>query len=131
MIGLDTIVLVRFFARDHIVETRLADRVMGSLSADSPGWLSLPVLMELVWVMSHTYRVSREGIVSILGQLASRDQIVIEQADIVRTTLGLFGGGKAGFADCLIAASARAAGCSRTRTFDKIAARDAGMQLIT
>jgi len=37
---------------------------------------------------------------------------------------------KADFADCLIAASARAARCSRTLTFDRIAARDAGMKLI-
>jgi predicted nucleic-acid-binding protein len=34
------------------------------------------------------------------------------------------------FSDCLIAASAKAAGCSRTVTFDHRAARDAGMDLI-
>jgi predicted nucleic-acid-binding protein len=39
--------------------------------------------------------------------------------------------GKAEFADCLIAASAQTAGCSRTLTFDRIAARDAGMELIS
>ena len=38
--------------------------------------------------------------------------------------------GNTEFSDCLIAASARAAGCSRTVTFDRIAARDAGMELV-
>jgi predicted nucleic-acid-binding protein len=36
----------------------------------------------------------------------------------------------ADFADCLIASSARAAGCSQTVTFDRNAARDAGLQLL-
>jgi predicted nucleic-acid-binding protein len=44
--------------------------------------------------------------------------------------LNLYRNTRADFADCLIAASAKAAGCSRTVTFDRIAARDAGMELI-
>ena len=44
--------------------------------------------------------------------------------------LSIIAKSNADFADCLIAVSARAAGCRKTVTFDKIAARDAGMELI-
>ncbi|MGH9589433.1 MAG: hypothetical protein ACRD25_03515 [Terracidiphilus sp.] len=36
--------------------------------------------------------------------------------------------GEADFGDCLIAASAGAAGCARTVTFDRVAAGGAGME---
>jgi predicted nucleic-acid-binding protein len=54
----------------------------------------------------------------------------LEQEATVRQALSLFRKSNADFADCLISLSARAAGCSKTVTFDKIAARDAGMELI-
>jgi predicted nucleic-acid-binding protein len=55
---------------------------------------------------------------------------VIEQASLVERAMQLYRKGNADFADCLIATSAKAAGCSRTLTFDRKAARDAGMELI-
>jgi predicted nucleic-acid-binding protein len=58
------------------------------------------------------------------------EAIDVEQAATLANAVDQFRSGKADFADCLIAASARAAGCSRTVTFDHIAARDAGMELI-
>jgi predicted nucleic-acid-binding protein len=54
----------------------------------------------------------------------------VEQDLIVATAVQQFRATRADFADCLISASARAAGCTRTVTFDRIAARDAGMELI-
>ena len=58
------------------------------------------------------------------------DSIVVEQDMIVASAVQRFRTTRADFADCLIAASARAAGCARTVTFDRLAARDAGMELI-
>jgi predicted nucleic-acid-binding protein len=65
-----------------------------------------------------------------LDKLLSSREIVVEQSEIVRESLNLYRNTRADFADCLIAASAKAAGCSRTVTFDRIAARDAGMELV-
>jgi len=59
------------------------------------------------------------------------EAIVVEQASTVVNAVHRFRWSKADFADCLIAASAQAGGCSKTVTFDHIAARDAGMELIT
>ena len=62
--------------------------------------------------------------------MLSQDAFVIEQAAVVARAVRSFRASKADFADCLIAESAKEAGCSRTLTFDEVAARDAGMQLI-
>lgn len=130
MIALDTNVLVRFFAQDDPAQCRHADDLMRSLSSRNPAWLSLPVLLELFWVLTASYRVDRREMARILDGLLDREEFRIEQIDIVQDALVRYRGGKADFADCLIAASARAAGCARTVTFDGAAARDAGMEPI-
>ena len=130
MTGLDTNVLLRFFLQDDPLQSPKADRIIGSLTMKEPGWVGAAVLLELVWVMSSQNRIGRTGIAAILRQLLTRDEIVIEQADVVQSALQLYRKGNTEFSDCLIAISAKAAGCSRTVTFDRKAARDAGMQLI-
>jgi predicted nucleic-acid-binding protein len=128
--GLDTNVLLRFFLQDDPLQSPMADRIIGSLTLKEPGWVGAAAVLELVWVMSSQNRIGRTGIAAILGQLLTRDEIVIEQADVVQNALQLYRKGNTEFSDCLIASSAKAAGCSRTVTFDRKAARDAGMQLI-
>lgn len=130
MIGFDTNLLVRFFTQDDPVQCRQADEIIRSLSAANPAWVGLAALLELVWVLTRIYRIEQPGIVRILDELIDRPEFMIEHVDTVYKALGLYRKGRADFADCLIAASARAAGCSKTVTFDKIAARDAGMERI-
>jgi predicted nucleic-acid-binding protein len=130
LIGLDTNVLVRYFAQDDLKQSAVADRLMDSLTEEDQGWVGVATILELVWVMRSTMRFDRKGIITILSQLLTREEIVIEQSSIVESALQRFRRGNADFADCLIASSARAAGCSRTVTFDRVAARDAGMELL-
>ena len=130
MTGIDTNVLVRFFAKDDPQQSPKAKAVLNSLTILEPGWVGTATILELVWTMRSTFRMSRAGIGGMLGQLLSREGVVIEQFDTVRRALQVYRSANADFADCLIAASARAAGCDKTVTFDRIAARDAGMQLI-
>ena len=103
---------------------------MNSLTRTEPGWVALATFLELVWVITRKAGGERREVIPILDFLLSRDEIVIEQPSVVEVALQKFRSGNADFADCLIAASAAAAGCTRTLTFDRIAARDAGMQLI-
>lgn len=130
MIAFDTNVLVRFFAQDDPAQCRRADELMQSLSLANPAWVSLSVLLELVWVLTNNYRVGKQEMVRILEDILDREEFKIEQIDTVHAALRWFRNGKADFADCLISASAKAAGCARTVTFDRIAARDGGMELI-
>jgi predicted nucleic-acid-binding protein len=130
VIGFDTNILVRYLVEDDPEQTRLADRLIDSLTSVNPGWIGLTALAETVWVLTRTYRLNRRRIVPILESLLVSREIVIEQSEMVREALRLYLSGKADFPDCLIALSARAAGCSRTVTFDRRAARDAGMELL-
>lgn len=131
MIGLDTNVLVRFFMQDDPRQSPKADEIMGSLTAENPGWVSLGTLLELVWVLGSRNRFDRTTISKTIAQLLSQEEIAIEHAEFVQGALRLFRKGNADFPDCLIARSAQAAGCTRTVTFDRKAASDAGMELLT
>ena len=130
MTGLDTNMLVRFFAKDDPLQTPKARAVLSSLTTAEPGWVGVATILELVWVMTSTLGVGRDAVAQILAELLTRETIVVERAETIEKALQRYRRGRADFADCLIAASARAAGCSRTVTFDRIAARDAGMELI-
>ena len=130
MTGLDTNILVRFFAKDDPLQTPKARAVLSSLTTAEPGWVGLATVLELVWVMTSTIRVGRDVVAQVLAELLTRETIIVERSETVEKALLRYRRGRADFADCLIAASARAAGCSRTVTFDRVAARDAGMELL-
>jgi predicted nucleic-acid-binding protein len=128
--GIDTNVLIRLFVRDDPNQLKLARKFFKSLTPDEPGWISLANLLEIEWVLRSTYKHDRAGFARILDDLLALNTVVIEQPETVTRALVSFRAGKAGFADCLIAASAGAAGCKRVVTFDTVAARDAGMELL-
>ena len=130
MIGLDTNVLVRFLLTDDTLQGRQASELVGSLTANDPGWAAVATILELVWVLSSKNRFDRQTIARTLDRLLLQEEIVVENAEYVYEAVRIFRKGNADFADCLIASSGRAAGCSRTVTFDRMAARDAGMQLL-
>jgi predicted nucleic-acid-binding protein len=131
VIGLDTNVLVRYFGQDDARQSVQADAIFDSLTAENPGWVGLAAILELVWVMTSIKGAGRLVIADTLEQLLAMEAMAVEQASTVANAVQRFRWGKAEFADCLIAASAQTAGCSRTLTFDRIAARDAGMELIS
>ncbi len=130
MTGLDTNLLLRYFLNDDPIQSPAARRIITSFSETEPGWVSLSAVLELVWVLKSKNRAQRVAIAATLERLLAQDSVIVEQAAIVAQAVQRFRFSKADFADCLIAASARAAGCSKTVTFDQIAARDAGMELI-
>jgi predicted nucleic-acid-binding protein len=130
MIGLDTNVLVRYLTHDEPTQTAAAARVMNSLSFDSPGFLSLIVIAELVWVLSISYRYPKKEIELVLENLLRTKELVIERADIVSQASRAFSAGRADFADHLIERCAHAVECKYTITFDQRAASVAGMRLL-
>jgi predicted nucleic-acid-binding protein len=130
MTGIDTNVLLRFVAQDDPVQSPIAARFFASLNEKNPGWIGLATVLEFVWVMSSRKQAGRAAIAALLGQLLQMEGIVVERAGVVAQAVRLFGATRADFADCLIAASAQAAGCTQTVTFDRVAGRDAGMVLL-
>ena len=130
MVGLDTDILVQFLFQDDQAKRGKATAVMSALTVADPGWVGTAVLLDLVWELTRNHKVKRAKVFQILTYLLSSQEIVVEQDAVVREALNYYQKTSAGFADCLIAASARGAGCARTVTFDRIAARDAGMELV-
>ena len=130
MIGIDTNILLRFFIKDDPIQTPLAVRTLYGLTPEQPGWISLIVLAELTWTFRRIFKLDRTAIAGAVAKLFNSQDMVLEMADVVRQALTLYTATRADFADCVIAVSARSAGCSTIATFDKIAARDAGMLLI-
>ena len=130
MIGLDTNVLVRYIMQDDAKQSPKANRLIESLSADNPGFISIVSVIELFWVLSSCYNLSNSQVTQALETMLRTKSFVIERPGQVARALSMFKGGKTNFADCLIHASAVDAGCTETLTFDVSAAKHAGMTLV-
>ncbi len=130
MIGLDTNVLVRYIMQDDNKQAPLATRLIESLTTESRGFVPLVAVVELGWVLSAAYDLSRMQLVEAFEVLLRTKELVLEQAETVWKALRLFQRVNIDFADCLIACSAQTAGCARTMTFDRGAGRHGGMTLI-
>ena len=131
MIGLDTNVLVRYIMQDDAKQSLKATKIVEALDAvENSGYVTLVSIIELVWVLSASYELTRAQVAQALDSLTQAKQIKIESADQVIRALRVFKIGKSDFADCLIERSANSAGCEETVTFDVNASKHAGMTLI-
>ena len=131
MIGLDTNVLVRYIMQDDSKQSPLATRLVESLTAESPGFVPLVAIVELAWVLSSAYDLSRSQLVEAFEAVLRTQELVVERGDTVWKGLRLLQRSGGDFADCLIACSAEAAGCAKTLTFDRGAAKNGGMTLVS
>lgn len=131
MTGLDTNVLVRYIMQDDVRQAAAATRLIESLDAADPGFVPLVAITELAWVLGGAYDLDRRQLVDALTALLRTREIVVERADTVWKALGRFGASTADLADCLIERSAAAAGCASTMTFDRVAAKQCGMTLVS
>jgi len=130
MIGLDTNVLVRYIAQDDIKQSALATNLINSLTKDSPGFVSLVSIIELVWVMQSCYKSTKFEILKILETLVTTRELVIENSETVIRAIKVYSGSGADFSDCLIERSANKAGCEYSVTFDINAIKNAGFRLL-
>ena len=130
MIGLDTNVLVRYIMQDDAKQAALATRLIEKLSEDAPGFITLVSVIELTWVLESAFELNRSQIVEVFQRIRSVDVFKLDRAGVVQSALRTYRNGKADFADCLIERLSAQAGCERTMTFDRAAAKSGGMVLI-
>ncbi len=130
MIGLDTNIVIRYLTHDDTAQTATAVKVIDSLSQDSPGFISIIVIAELVWVLEVSYRFKKNEVERVLDTLLRSKELVIERAEVVWQALRKFSATRADFVDCLIERCGHAAECQYTVTFDQKAASAAGMKLL-
>ena len=130
MTGLDTNVLVRYIMQDDAKQSLKASKLIESLTPEAPGFVATVAVVELAWVLSTSYGLSRLQVAQAFETLLRTKELVVERADQVIKALRVFKSTSADFADCLIERSAAGAGCDRTMTFDIATAKVAGMTLV-
>lgn len=128
MIGLDTNVLVRYIAQDDIKQSALATKLINSLTKESPGFITVVSIVELVWVMQSCYKSTKMEVVKILETLITTQELMIENTETVIRATRVFSGSKGDFSDCLIERSANKAGCEYSVTFDLDAIKHTGFR---
>ena len=120
MIGLDTNVLVRYLTQDDPGQARRANTiVVESTAAGQRCFIGPIVLCELAWVLRGAYDRSKTDLVKTLELILATKQFEIGDKDLVREALDAYRMGRADFADYLIGAGHRHAGCVETLTFDR------------
>lgn len=124
MRAVDTNVLLRLIVRDDADQVARAEAFLAQ-----GAWVSLPVLVETVWVLKSVYGLGRQRIGIVLDMLVEHDRLTLQDEDVVRRACALFARERsAGFSDCLIVEVARKAGHVPVGTFDKRMTRLDGTQ---
>ncbi len=130
MIGLDTNILVRYFAQDDPVQSRQATQIIERrLTDNQPGFVSLVTMAETVWVLERAYEMSNLEIAAAVERMLQADTLSVQNEQEVFTAMIALKAEKASFSDALIEALGAWAGCSSTLTFDKKATRLKGFEL--
>ena len=129
MRGLDTNVLLRVLVAADPEQLR---RVRAFLAARLPGkplYVNRIVVCELIWTLRRRFRFDREQIADVVDRLL-KSRLVLEDYDALGLALYLYHTSGADLAHCLLGVINRAAGCERTATFDRAAARLDEFELI-
>lgn len=131
MIGLDTNILIRYVVQDDEAQSLAATRLIETRCTEqSTGFVSIVVLVELVWVLAAAYAYGKDVIVAVVSQILRTTEFTVEDGDVVWQALREFETGNADFADCLIAHRNHSSGCTTTYTFDRKAARGRHLTLV-
>jgi predicted nucleic-acid-binding protein len=131
MIGLDTNILVRYLTQDDQVQSVKATEILERrLTRKNPGFVSVVVIVETVWVLDRAYGLAAPEIAATVERLLQVEVLMIEDEQEVFTAMVALKQGRASFADALIAELAARAGCTRTLTFDQKAGRLPSFELV-
>ena len=134
MIGLDTNVLIRYLAQDEPRQSAIANRfIEQDLNPQNTGFISLVVLVELYWVLRRLYAATESELLETVADLLGSSHFEVEGRAMVQAAVQRLKSlkSKAGFTDQLVVEIAKTQGCTHTVSFDKLAVRSAGMQLLT
>jgi predicted nucleic-acid-binding protein len=127
VIAVDTNVLVRLLVEDDPGQAEAARSVLAEArEAGEECYVSAPVLCEIEWVLSSSYRAGRADVVAAIQELLSAGSFVFDREAAVRAALDAYEAGRADFSDYLIGALARARGARTTYTFDRALQRSTG-----
>jgi predicted nucleic-acid-binding protein len=131
VIAIDTNVLVRYLTADDPGQLARVRALFATLSTDSPGFICRETLLELVWVLGYSYGFGRGEICDTLDALLSAIELEIEDAEVLSAAIDPYLSTGADFADLMIRGAATKRGALPLMTFDAVAARLDGVELVT
>ena len=130
MIGLDTNVLVRYFAQDDPKQSWTATEIIEGLTESDQGFVSLVTIIETVWVLTRVYELSTADVARAVERMLQADTLTVQNEQEIFAAVIALRTGRGTFADALIGALSTWAGCTSTLTFDQKAARWGGFTLL-
>lgn len=119
MVAFDTNVVVRLLLHDDAAQAKKAEQAFLRHARGDGVFLPLVVLVETAWVLAYTYELDRKAIHEQLLSLVRTRGVVVDEADLVQDALDAYAKGPADFADYVILAVTRRAGCRGLLTFDR------------
>ncbi len=130
MIGLDTNIIIRYLTQDDPQQSKSAEYIIETeLDSKNQGFISLIVLIEVIWVLKTCYQQSKPELYHIVESLLTTKQLIIEKSDNAYKALRIWQKGNGDYSDALIAVLSQENGCAYILTFDKKAV-SAGMKLV-
>jgi len=131
MIAADTNLLVRAVVVDDAVQAGKVRRLLEeSMAAGEEVFVSHIALCELCWVLEKIYQFNRTDVGEAMAGLLADDCYVFQDRAAVEMALADCQKIPAQFADHLLGAVARRAGCTTTFTFDRVAAQSPNFTLL-
>lgn len=128
-VGIDTNVLLRYILQDD-EQSKIATKFFESLSLEQQGFINNTVIIELIWVLSRTYKQTKSDIAMLLEELFSMPIFAFDNLPLLLKTLEIYKQSKADFSDILIFEFNQSVGCQTTVTFDVKAHKKLGMKLL-
>ncbi|MEZ4744822.1 MAG: type II toxin-antitoxin system VapC family toxin [Calditrichia bacterium] len=129
--GIDTNVLIRFIVQDDPEQSKRAtDFLKNHCSEEAPGFISMVVMCEIVWVLRRAYGYSKSNIINVLETILRTSELMVEEPQIAWEALHRFKTGSADFSDFIIGTINKSAGCEQTATFDQQAGQSDLFRLI-
>ncbi len=120
MIAVDTNLLVRHLTQDDPAQTAKVARLWAEAAKEGELILLTDiVLCETAWVLTRLYGVKRTDLAAAFEQVLADAQFAFQHRPELQAAVKASRSGKGHFADHLIAALARSAGCRTTYTFEK------------
>lgn len=131
MIGLDTNVIARIVLADDAVQTRQALALLArAQAAGETVVLSLATVLELEWVLRGVAKLAKSQVSLVFKQLLETEDLQIPDEQILEQAIYIYESNKSDFAECLFWAQYQRMGCRVMLTFDAVAARMGGVELV-
>lgn len=124
MRALDTNILVRFVTADDSPQSeRVRELFRTAEEHHELLFVSLPVLLELIWVLGSAYDTPKAAIAEALQHLLGLPYLRFEQEARIRDLITASPQSPLGLGDLLVGLCGRDHGCTTTLTFDRKAVR--------